>query len=88
MKINGNVGYRQEQQTTSNFIGDFDVDLRLNKSGTVLLKAYTHANDDILNETSPTTQGMGVVYREEFATINDLKNKYVRLLKKLFKKRK
>lgn len=88
LKINGNVGYRQEQQTTSNFIGDFDVDLRLNKSGTVLLKAYTHANDDILNETSPTTQGMGIVYREDFETVNDLKNKYIRLIKKLFKRNK
>lgn len=87
IKINGNVGYRQEQQYTSNFVGDFDVDFRLNKSGTVLLRAYTHANDDILNETSPTTQGMGVIYREDFDKISALGQKYRRIFRSLFKKK-
>ena len=86
VKINGNLGYRQEQQYTSNFVGDFDVDFRLNKSGTVLLRAYTHANDDILNETSPTTQGMGIIYREDFDKISDLRRKYKRLIRSIFKK--
>ena len=87
VKINGNLGYRQEQQYTSNFVGDFDVDFRLNKSGTVLLKAYTHANDDILNETSPTTQGVGVIYREDFDKTNDLIEKYKRIIRSIFRRK-
>jgi hypothetical protein len=74
--INGNVGYGRYQTNTSKMVGDFDMDVRLNPSGTIRAKAYTRSNDDIIYETSPTTQGIGMSFKEEFNKITDLLQKY------------
>ncbi|MBU0766052.1 MAG: translocation/assembly module TamB, partial [Bacteroidetes bacterium] len=42
--INGNVGMGG-QQNTSGLVGDFDVNLKLNRSGKLRLKAFTRSND-------------------------------------------
>ncbi len=74
--INGNVGYGKYQTNTSKMVGDFDMDVKLNPSGTIRAKAYTRSNDDIIYETSPTTQGIGVSFREEFNKVSNLLLKY------------
>jgi hypothetical protein len=74
--INGNIGYGRYQTNTSKMVGDFDMDVRLNPSGTIRAKVYTRSNDDIIYETSPTTQGVGISFREEFDSIKDLWQKY------------
>ncbi|HKK68118.1 MAG TPA: translocation/assembly module TamB domain-containing protein, partial [Bacteroidales bacterium] len=74
--INGNVGYGKYQTNTSKMVGDFDMDVKLNPSGTIRAKAYTRSNDDIIYETSPTTQGIGISFKEEFDKITDLFKKY------------
>jgi hypothetical protein len=74
--INGNVGYGKYQTNTSKMVGDFDMNVRLNPSGTIRGKAYTRSNDDIIYETSPTTQGIGVSFKEEFDKVTDLLLKY------------
>ncbi len=74
--LNGNLGYGRNQMATSNIIGDFDVEVKLNNRGTVRAKAYTHSNNDLVYETSPTTQGVGLSFREEFDTFGDLLRKY------------
>ena len=81
LTVNGNLGYRETQTTTSNFVGDFDVDYRLNPKGNFKLKAYSHTNDNIIYENSPTTQGFGFVYKEEFNSFGDLVQHYKDLLK-------
>ncbi|MDN5291607.1 MAG: hypothetical protein PWQ06_1846 [Anaerophaga sp.] len=74
--INGNVGYGKYQTNTSKMVGDFDMDVKLNKSGTIRAKAYTRSNDDIIYETSPTTQGIGISFKEEFDKFTELLSKY------------
>lgn len=74
--INGNVGYGKYQTNTSKMVGDFDMDVKLNPSGTIRAKAYTRSNDDIIYETSPTTQGIGLSFKEEFNKFTDLLLKY------------
>ncbi len=79
VSLNGNVeygGYSAVQQNTSNIVGDFDMDVKLNKSGSLRAKAYTHSNDDFSYDSSPTTQGVGLSYQEEFNTFGELIQKY------------
>lgn len=80
VSLNGNVGVGKYQANTSTMIGDFDVDVKLNKSGTIRAKAYTRTNEDYLYESSPTTQGVGISFTEDFNKINELLKKYWRLV--------
>lgn len=84
LTINGNLGYRDNKfnNSTSNFVGDFDVDYRLDKKGNFKLKAYTHSNDNLLYRNTPTTQGVGFVYKEEFDSFGELIQRYKSLLTK------
>ena len=76
--LNSNVGYGDYQtEEVSKIIGDFDVEVKLNKKGTIRAKAYTRSNNDVFSyDTSPTTQGVGVSFHEEFNTIGELLHKY------------
>ncbi|MDO4461062.1 MAG: translocation/assembly module TamB domain-containing protein [Bacteroidia bacterium] len=78
--LSGNIGYGRDVSSESNnegsFIGDFDVEVKLNKSETLRAKAYTHSNNDVIYETSPTTQGIGISYQESFDTFRELLKKY------------
>lgn len=80
--LNGNVEYGKygrygtPNQNSSNIVGDFDLDVKLNRSGSLRAKAYTHSNDDFSFDNSPTTQGVGLSYQEEFDTVGELMRKY------------
>jgi len=75
--LNSNVGYGNYQtENVSNIIGDFDVEVKLNKKGTIRAKAYTHSNNDVFYDTSPTTQGIGISFHEEFNTFGELMHRY------------
>lgn len=74
--INGNVGYGKYQTNTSKMVGDFDLDIKLNNTGTIRARAYTRSNDDLIYETSPTTQGIGLSFKEEFNSFKNLLSKY------------
>ena len=65
--INGNFGYRDRSNSSTTFVGDFDVEYLLSKNGGLRLKAYNHFNDQnyYLREAL-TTQGLGLVYRKDF----------------------
>lgn len=65
--VNGNFGYRDAQTSNTQFIGDFDIEYLLNRTGNLRLKAYNHFNDQSYYLRSAlTTQGVGVVYRKDF----------------------
>ena len=65
--INGNIGYRDNAVNNNTFIGDFDLEYLLNKSGNIRLKAYNHYNDkNYYVKSALTTQGVGIMYRKEF----------------------
>ncbi len=77
--LDGNVEYGKyttTEQNTNNIVGDFDLNVKLNKSGNLRAKAYTHTNDDYSYNSSPTTQGVGISYQEEFNTFGELIKKY------------
>ncbi|HYW95993.1 MAG TPA: translocation/assembly module TamB domain-containing protein, partial [Bacteroidales bacterium] len=89
--INGNVdvGGNQTTQTTSttntnNIVGDFDIDVKITENGKVHLKAFNRANDNLLFQTSPYTQGVGVFFREDFNSLGGLLRRYRDAIVELF----
>ena len=65
--FNGNFGYRDKALNNDQFIGDFDIEYLLNKSGTWRLKAYNRYNDrNYYVRSALTTQGVGIMLRRDF----------------------
>lgn len=65
--LNGNFGYRDRTTSNTTFIGDFDIEYLLNRSGNLRLKAYNHYNDqNYYLKQALTTQGVGIVYKHDF----------------------
>ncbi|MEL7588973.1 MAG: translocation/assembly module TamB domain-containing protein [Prolixibacteraceae bacterium] len=82
--INGNIGNNGNQLTTANnsdIVGDFDLNVKLTNNGKLQMKAYNHSNNNIIYETSPYTQGIGITYRENYDSFNELWEKFKRLFK-------
>jgi hypothetical protein len=70
LKLNTNLGYRTEQATSENaFIGDFDLTYALTKLWQ--LKVYNKTNDRFYKQAA-STQGVGIVYTKEAATLRQL----------------
>lgn len=80
--INSNVGYREDAFTENNFIGDFDIEYKINRSGRLRLKAYSHSNDKYYVRNALTTQGVGIVYREDFDSTKNIFNSIRRIFRK------
>lgn len=78
--IDGNVGYRN-QYGSEDFIGDFNIEYKLNRSGRLRLKAYNQTNDR-LYYNSLYTQGLGIMYREDFDTWPNLFKYYKEIFRK------
>ncbi|MGC9330655.1 MAG: translocation/assembly module TamB domain-containing protein [Bacteroidales bacterium] len=76
--INGNVGVGEHQNTTSNIVGDVEVQLKVNKSGNLRVKGFTRANtqSQMQYDYGPYTQGLGLFYTESFSTVRSLLNRY------------
>ena len=84
--INGNldVGGQQSRTQTSNIVGDFNMEVKLTESGKIRVKAFNRANDKLIYEQAPYTQGIGLFYREEFNSFGELFRNY---FKRLFRKK-
>lgn len=86
--VNGNISNNTNQTGTtasnsnSSFVGDFDVNVKLTNNGKLQLKAYNHSNNNIIYETSPYKQGIGLSYRENYDTFNELWQKFLQLFRK------
>ena len=78
--LNGNVGYRT-QYGNEDFIGDFDLEYKLIKSGRLRLKAYNKTNDRLYS-SALYTQGLGIMYREDFDTWENLGKYYKEVFRK------
>ena len=71
--FNGNFGYRDKSLNSTQFVGDFDIEYLLNRSGSLRLKAYNRYNDqNYYVRTADTTQGVGISFRRNFDTLSDL----------------
>lgn len=65
--FNGNFGYRDKSLNTNQFIGDFDIEYLLNRSGNLRLKAYNRYNDqNYYLRSAQTTQGVGIILSRDF----------------------
>jgi len=82
--VNGNLGYRIDNvgTSTSKLIGDVDIEYLLTESGKFRFKAYNHTIDRFRQQTNETRQGqgLGVLYKEDFANVDDLFGYYWHLL--------
>lgn len=68
--LNGNLGYRDKSMNNNSFIGDFDIEYLLNRSGSFRLKAYNRYNDqNYYFKSALTTQGVGVMFKRDFDNI-------------------
>lgn len=75
--IDGNFGYQNVQNNpsanTSSIVGDINVEVKITPDGRLRLKAFNRTNTvDLLDNTSPYTQGVGIFYRKEFNNLREL----------------
>lgn len=72
--FNGNFGYKDSHQLSPSFVGEFDLEYKLNKSGEIRLKAYNHYNDlhRYYDKSVPTTQGVGIMFKKDFIRLEDI----------------
>lgn len=70
--INGNFGYRENPLANTNFVGDFEAEWLVNRSGDIRLKAYNETNDRYYTRTNLTTQGVGIIFKKDFYKWNEL----------------
>lgn len=83
MNIDGNVGVSNNNQNANNIVGDVNVEYKISEDGKFRVKAFNKANNNILvTANAPYTQGIGVFYREEFNTFEELYKRYLSKLKK------
>lgn len=84
--INGNISNNTNQYSTNNnssqIVGDFEMNVKLIPNGKILFKAYHRSNNNLIYETDPYTQGIGLSFREEFNTFDELLKKFGRIFKK------
>ncbi|MDH6304325.1 hypothetical protein M2459_001057 [Parabacteroides sp. PF5-5] len=71
--INGNFGYKNNPNVKNVFVGEFDIEYLLTRTGEIRLKAYNHANDMYRYlKQSLTTQGIGIMYKKDFSSFSEL----------------
>lgn len=73
--VNGNVGNREYGNSSSRgeIVGDFDIEVKLDKPGEVRLKLFSHSADDYTNFLDNLQRnGIGVTYQKEFNTFKGL----------------
>ncbi len=85
ISVDGNFGVNNNQAKNSNgLIGDVNIDYKLSTDGRYRLKGFNRSNDNtqITTAGGPFTQGVGVFYREEFETFDQLFKRYMARFKK------
>lgn len=70
--LNGQFGYRDNPNTTNNFIGDFDMKYMLFPNGNLAINVYNKTNDRYFTRNSLNTQGLGLIMKTDFNRISDL----------------
>ena len=73
--VNGQFGYRDNPNSSSNFIGDFDVRYLLLPNGNIAVRVYNQTNDRYFTRSSLNTQGLGMIFKYDFQRIFTRKRK-------------
>lgn len=69
--FNGKVGYH-ERPSTTNFVGDFNMQYLVTPTGGVSLNAYSQTNERYFTKSTLTTQGVGVQFKRNFSAWKEL----------------
>lgn len=85
--INGNIGYRNDIVNQNKLIGDFDLEYKLIESGKLRFTAYNHTIDRAQLREAKTTQGVGLIYREDFNNLKEMFDYYWSIFKGIFEKK-
>ncbi len=83
--VDGNFGVNNNQTKNSNgLIGDVNIDYKLSADGRYRLKGFNRSNDitQVTTAGGQYTQGVGIFYREEFETFDQLFKRYLAKFKK------
>lgn len=88
LSLSGNFGVsngNELNQNASSLIGDLRIEYKLGDDGQIRLVVYNKSNDFEIGSTNQnaSTQGVGILYQEEFDTMDD----FFERLKGLFKKK-
>ena len=75
--VGGESNAAGANQRTNNVVGEVEVDVKLNKSGSMTLNVFNKANDDELSEAH-YKQGVGLTYRKEFDTFGEFWRGFVK----------
>ncbi|MGN0069214.1 MAG: translocation/assembly module TamB domain-containing protein [Prevotella sp.] len=70
--INGEFGYRDNANTTTSFIGDFDLRYLLYPNGNLAIRVYNQTNDRYFTRNSMNTQGLGLIMKKDFGNWREL----------------
>lgn len=75
--ISGNFGFSSDINNKNNrlneFVGDFDLDVKIDKKGKLRLRAFSHARDNLYYyESKRNIKGVGLIYEEEFNSFGEL----------------
>lgn len=70
--INGQFGYRDNENATTSFIGDFDIRYLLFPNGNLAIKMYNQTNDRYFTKSSLNTQGIGLIMKKDFNSWKEL----------------
>jgi len=76
VSIDGNVGTANtanSTQNTSNMVGEFNVEVKVTGDGAIRIKVFNRSNQYLLvTNDVPYTQGVGLFYRKEAETFEEL----------------
>lgn len=67
--INGQVGYRDNANATTSFIGDFDIRYLIFPNGNLQFKVYNQTSDRYFTKSNLNTQGVGIVFKHDFSNL-------------------
>jgi hypothetical protein len=83
--IDGNFGLpiNQVVQNNNNLVGDFNMEYKVSEDGRIRIKAFNRFNNYLLTTVNtPYTQGVGLFYRVEFNSFDELAKRYLKKFKR------
>ncbi len=71
--VNGNIGNKEYSSAGSaNVVGDIDIEIKLNKSGSLRLTVFSHSADLYSNYLDNSQRnGVGIMYQNEFNSLEE-----------------
>ncbi len=76
-RLSINTAFGNAKNYNTNFTGDVDIELKLDKQGRYRAKAFTHSADQFTDQLDNSQRsGLGFIYQEDFNTFKELFNRW------------